>query len=46
MLNECKDLVIEGRLKDNLIREEKQGMLGHIVEGEVAKMACREYENS
>lgn len=43
---DCKDLVLEVRLKDNIIREEKHGFLGNIVEGEVAKMAAREYENS
>lgn len=45
-LLQCKDLVIELRVKDHLIREEKQGMLGSIVESEIAKLAVREFENS
>ena len=45
-LKECKDLFIEIRVKDNIIRESKSGFLGCIVESEVGKMAVREFENS
>ena len=45
-LSECKDLVVELRVKDHLLREEKHGFLGALVEGEIAKMAVREFENS
>jgi hypothetical protein len=45
-LKECKDLFIEIRIKDNIIREQKSGFLGSIVESEVGKMAVREFENS
>jgi hypothetical protein len=39
-------LVLEIRVKDHLLKEEKSGFLGSIVEGEIAKMAVREFENS
>jgi len=49
VLDASKELIVELRVKDHLIREIEEGkdcFLGRLVEAEIGKMAVREFENS
>ena len=44
ILTTCKDLLVELRLKDKLIKDDRLGILGKVIESEIAKLAFKELE--
>lgn len=44
MLETCKDLLLDLRIKDRLIKEDRLGILGKVIESEIGKLAFKELE--